>query len=169
MLSTHRTTQTQNKCTQTCIPRVGFEPTMLVFERAKIVHALDRAAGHCDRQSVRVTLRLAVYRQSIRLGAQPRETHCRNSFSQLNSCGRSSYITYSLTRGWVCRLQLLLALARAFILGSESRGTSDHILLSQIRDFPFCRLLRIAVLRWRYSTQPPRGILRSATKYYRRI
>jgi hypothetical protein len=36
-------------------------------------------------------------------------------------------------RGWVCRLQLLLALASAVILGSESRGTRDHILLSQIR------------------------------------
>jgi hypothetical protein len=26
------------------MPRVGFEPTILVFERAKTVHALDRAA-----------------------------------------------------------------------------------------------------------------------------
>jgi hypothetical protein len=26
------------------MPRVGFEPTIPVFERAKIVHALDRAA-----------------------------------------------------------------------------------------------------------------------------
>jgi hypothetical protein len=43
----------------------------------------------------------------------------------------------SLTRGRVCRLQLLLALASAVILGSESRGTRDHILLSQIRDFLF--------------------------------
>jgi hypothetical protein len=39
--------------------------------------------------------------------------------------------------GRVCRLQLLLALASAVILGSESRGTFDHILLSQIRDFFF--------------------------------
>jgi hypothetical protein len=31
---------------------------------------------------------------------------------------------------------MLLALASAVILGSESRGTHDHILLSQIRDFP---------------------------------
>jgi hypothetical protein len=36
----------------------------------------------------------------------------------------------------VCRLQLLLVLASPVILGSESRGTRDHILLSQIRDFP---------------------------------
>jgi hypothetical protein len=41
----------------------------------------------------------------------------------------------SLTRGQVCRLQLLLALASAIFLASESRGTRDHILLSQIWDF----------------------------------
>jgi hypothetical protein len=57
-----------------------------------------------------------------------------------------------LTRGRVCRLQLLLILASAVILGSESRGTRDHILLPQIRDFPFRRLLGLARLRWRYST-----------------
>jgi hypothetical protein len=34
----------------------------------------------------------------------------------------------------VCRLQSLLVLASAVILGSESRGTRDLILLSQIRD-----------------------------------
>jgi hypothetical protein len=39
------------------------------------------------------------------------------------------------TRGRVCRLQLLLALASAVILGSESRETHDHILLSQVQDF----------------------------------
>jgi hypothetical protein len=38
--------------------------------------------------------------------------------------------------GWVCRLQLLLALVSAVIFGTESRGTHDHILLSQIRDSP---------------------------------
>jgi hypothetical protein len=94
------------------------------------------------RVRVRVTLRLAFYRQSVRLGADPLETHGQNFiFSQLNTCGHSPYITYSLTRGWVCHLQLLLALASAFILGSESRETRDHILLFQIPDFRFCRLL----------------------------
>jgi hypothetical protein len=43
-LPTYRTTQTHNKRTQTCMPRVGFEPTMPEFEKAKTVHALDRAA-----------------------------------------------------------------------------------------------------------------------------
>jgi hypothetical protein len=43
-LPTHGTTQTQNKCTRTSMPLVGFEPTITVFERAKTFHALDCAA-----------------------------------------------------------------------------------------------------------------------------
>jgi hypothetical protein len=38
-LHTHRTPQRQNKCTQTWMPRVGFEPTTPVFEKSKTVHA----------------------------------------------------------------------------------------------------------------------------------
>jgi hypothetical protein len=43
-LLTHRTTHTQNESTQIFTPRVGFELTIPVFEPAKMVHALDRAA-----------------------------------------------------------------------------------------------------------------------------
>jgi hypothetical protein len=43
-LPTHRTTQTQNKRTQTSMPLVGFEPTTPVFEQARTVHTLDSAA-----------------------------------------------------------------------------------------------------------------------------
>jgi hypothetical protein len=60
----------------------------------------------------------------------------RSEIFQLNSCGHSPHVICSLTREWVCNLQLLLALASAVILSSESRGTHDHILLSQIRDSP---------------------------------
>jgi hypothetical protein len=42
-LPTHRITQTQNKTTQTSVPRVGFETTIPVFERSKTIHALDHA------------------------------------------------------------------------------------------------------------------------------
>jgi hypothetical protein len=63
----------------------------------------------------------------------------------------------SLTRGRICRLQLLLALASAVILGSESLRTRGYILLSQIWDFPFRRLLRLAGSRWRYMIPPPHG------------
>jgi hypothetical protein len=51
-----------------------------------------------------------------------------SNFFQLNICFRSPYVTSSLTRGLVCRLQLLLVLASVVIL--------RYILLSQIRDSP---------------------------------
>jgi hypothetical protein len=103
---------------------------------------------------------------------------------QLNTCGRCPYITSPLMRGWVYHLQLLLVLARAVILGSESRGIHGHILGPQIRDSPnlegqvtvfitprnrvaqlypqalgsFRRLLRLAGLRWRYSNPLTYGV-----------
>jgi hypothetical protein len=43
-LPAHRKTQTQNKCTETSMPLVGFKPTIPVFEWAKTFHALDLAA-----------------------------------------------------------------------------------------------------------------------------
>jgi hypothetical protein len=52
---------------------------------------------------------------------------------------------------------LLLALVSAVILGSESRGTRDNILLSQIRDLTFRCLLPLTGSQWRYSTPPPHG------------
>jgi hypothetical protein len=59
-----------------------------------------------------------------------------SNFFQLNPDSYSPYVTSSLTKGWVCRLQFLLALASAVTLGSESRGNHDHILQSQFRDSP---------------------------------
>jgi hypothetical protein len=41
--------------------------------------------------------------------------------------------TPSLKRGRVCRLQLLPDLANVVIYGHDSRGTHDHVILSQIR------------------------------------
>jgi hypothetical protein len=66
-LSTRRTTQTQNKCTQTSMPRVGFEPTIPVFEQEKTVHASDRAATviggykHSVRNARNYQVRLSVW------------------------------------------------------------------------------------------------------------
>jgi hypothetical protein len=68
----------------------------------------------------------------------PLETHSQ-CFFQLNACGCSPYVPPSLTRGWVNRLLLLLVLASAVILGSKSRGTHDHILLSRIQTHPTWR------------------------------
>jgi hypothetical protein len=64
------------------------------------------------------------------------------------------YGALSMTIGRVCPLHLLLVLASAVILGSESRGTHKYILLSQIRNFPFRRLPWLSGLLWRYSTAP---------------
>jgi hypothetical protein len=63
----------------------------------------------------------------------------------------------SLTKGWVCLLYMLLALTSIVFLRSKSLGTGDHVLLSQIWDFPFHRLLWLAGSRWRYSISPPHG------------
>jgi hypothetical protein len=50
---------------------------------------------------------------------------------QLNICGHSPYVTSSLTRGWVCRLQLLLVLASAGLMTNfthilDSPNQEDH-------------------------------------------
>jgi hypothetical protein len=42
-LPAHRTTQTQNKRTQTSMPRVGFEPTIPMLELSKTVPTSDCA------------------------------------------------------------------------------------------------------------------------------
>jgi hypothetical protein len=89
-------------------------------------------------------------------------------FRQLRVC---YFVAPSLTRGRVCNLLLLLVIASAVLLGSQSRGTHDDILLSQFlrlpqpggpgpriyipqeqggpvippgTGFPLCRLLRLA-------------------------
>jgi hypothetical protein len=49
-LPAHRATQTQNKRTQTSMPWVGCSPTIPVFERAKTVHAMNRAATVIGRE-----------------------------------------------------------------------------------------------------------------------
>jgi hypothetical protein len=67
------------------------------------------------------------------LATSPLRLTTSNFIFQQNTCGCSPYVTSSLTRGSICRLQLLLVLVSVVILRSESRGIHDHILLSQIR------------------------------------
>jgi hypothetical protein len=58
----------------------------------------------------KIILRIAVYRQSVRLGAHPFEDHDQRFLSlQVNPCSRSPYITSSLTRGWVCLCQVYVS------------------------------------------------------------
>jgi hypothetical protein len=48
----HNEQHKQNKCTHISMRRVGFEPTIPVFERAKTVHVLDRAATVISHKSI---------------------------------------------------------------------------------------------------------------------
>jgi hypothetical protein len=75
-----------------------------------------------------VTLRLVVYRQSVRLGTTSPLRLTTSNYSY------SPYVTCPLTRDWVCHLQSIPVLTSTVILRSESRGTRYHILQSQIRD-----------------------------------
>jgi hypothetical protein len=105
------------------------------------------------------------------------------------------YLTSSLTRGCVCRLQLPLVLDRAAILWIESRGTHDHISLSDSRlsqpgrpgpriympqeqggplitpgtGFPFRRLLRLTSPNTCMSSEAPEHKVAMAFNYRRYI
>jgi hypothetical protein len=107
--------------------------------KVKVKFTLRLAVKYKIKVNVKVTSRLAVYHQSVRLGANSLKTRQSIFSPQLNPCGHGPYITSSLMRVWVCRLKLLLALASAVNLKSDSRGTHDLILLSQIRDSPTWR------------------------------
>jgi hypothetical protein len=79
-LPPHRTTETQNKGTQTSMPWVGLEPTIRAFERAKTVHASHRAATAIGVQYTRIWRRVqsaswtAPQKQEIHLPQKDTET-----------------------------------------------------------------------------------------------
>jgi hypothetical protein len=53
---------------------------------------------NCFKVNAKVTLRLAVYRQSVSRGVKPLETQDQRLFFQLNPFGHRLYVTSSLTR-----------------------------------------------------------------------
>jgi hypothetical protein len=177
---------------------------------------------------VKVTLRLAVYGQSVYLGVKPLETHDQRFFffptkplryQSLCNILSDEKMTYSmlLKNYWFCtthkpsvstgfpaqvkvKVTLRLTVSQSVSLGVKpnlgpmtrylllcdsyglvlvgrplwredgclflcAAGTWDHILLSQVWDFPFRRLLWLAGSRWRYSTPPPHGELAWDLRY----
>jgi hypothetical protein len=103
-------------------------------------------------------MRLSVS-HSVSLGVEPNQLFITVWQLRSNFCGASS-----LTGGRLCLLSMLLVLASADFLGSGSLGTHDHILLSQIWDFCFRRLLRFAGSRRRYSNPSPHGLLKTVSQ-----
>jgi hypothetical protein len=83
------------------------------------------------RVRVKVTLRLAVYHQSVRLGVKPLETQDQILF-QVNPCGHSPYVTSSLTRRWVCLLWICLAFCKVYV------SHIQHV----IGNFSFCTIYK---------------------------
>jgi hypothetical protein len=130
---------------------------------------------HIPHTSFRFRFRLFCDQQSVCLGVgSPYGVHDQISITVIHlrssCCGLPS-----LTRGWVCNLLVQFAVT----LQSKSHITQDHILLSHLRlqkpggpgpciyipqeqggpvippgtGFPFCHLLRLTGLWWRYSNQ----------------
>jgi hypothetical protein len=87
----------------------------------------------------KVILRLTVSRP-VRLGVRHPSGTRDQLFFLLEIFFKQLWVCYfvapSLTRGRVCNLLLLLVPASTVPLESESRGTQDHILLSQFLRLP---------------------------------
>jgi hypothetical protein len=82
--------------------------------RRATVDLFEHASSLQVEVKVEVTLRLAIYHQSVRLGVKPLETHD-HRFFQLNSHGKSPYVTSSLTRRWIYLSWICLAFHQVFI------------------------------------------------------
>lgn len=66
-----------------------------------------------------------IYCQSVYLGMKPLETHDqRYFFPQLNPCGNSTYVTFSLMRRWVCLLWTCLESCQVYISHTSDRRLS---------------------------------------------
>jgi hypothetical protein len=96
-----------------CIPR-GSWPNFFVW---RLWEPSDHSLCPQQQLKVKVTLRLAVCRQLVRLDSKPLETHDQRFF-QLNPCGHSPYVTTSLTRRFMKTFRFLLSLKkrRAFVI-----------------------------------------------------
>jgi hypothetical protein len=128
---------TPRLCVPSSLPSTIRRATVEVFDLAssRVSRTLNQSYIATDGQSVSQSVLVS----STIWGSWPDIYYCFESYGLVFFCGVSS-----LTRGRVCLLYMLLGLASAVFLGSEFLGTGDHILLSQIWDFPFHRLLRLA-------------------------
>jgi hypothetical protein len=130
------------------------------------------AGGQLTLLRVGVTLGLAVYRQSARLGAKPLQAHDQSFiFLQLNAC-----VTSSLTRWWVCLIEIYFSFVKCtyrtcnMLSQSQSHVTTHAQSASQswcqapsaaqdqifvtVRQFRFCRCGAPSLTRGRVCYLP---------------
>jgi hypothetical protein len=99
-----KTTQTQNKRTQTSIPCLGFEPTIPGFARAKTVHGLGCAAtviGQCQHLEFYFQARINTMMALRLILVDKKQNHwqCRRSFRRSSSCKEwNCYAADSITK-----------------------------------------------------------------------
>jgi hypothetical protein len=65
-LPAQRGAQTQNKRAHTSMPKMGFEPTIPVFELQKTVHALDGAAAVIGNRTITDIISVGTFSNSLR-------------------------------------------------------------------------------------------------------
>jgi hypothetical protein len=138
------------ECTAS-IFRIEEETKLVTIKQCFSRLRLHLLYGSCDRLGTflrHVTKYPPVYTSKVKINVMLRSTVSRpvclgvkdpsGAFDRIFIAVRQLQVcwcgAFSLTRERVCHLQLLLVLASAVTPGSESHGTHDHILLSQIKD-----------------------------------
>jgi hypothetical protein len=118
-------TQAVGHPTPTCVSSLL---SYLQNSRHTLIKKAISSQLNVDRVRAKVTVGRAVYRQSV-LAARPLEANGQRFFFSTEPLHHSSYVASSLTRRRICPLQLLLALASALNLGSQSRGKARPLYL----------------------------------------
>jgi hypothetical protein len=130
-------------CLRRCWLTDWLTATLLLALASRVILTSESQGTHesqIQSHSHKVTLRLTVYRQSIRLGAKPLEITTRDWFLKVNPCGYSPYVTSPLLRGWICLLWIGFTFVKCMY--------PTYSLLLKI--LPFARLLLSCLVVLRY-------------------
>jgi hypothetical protein len=125
-------------------PWTGDQPVASLLSTSRRTHTQNKRGHPClewdsnprsqcaNSWQVGVTLRLTVSRSVSKSCCQAPSVDRDQIFITVWQLRPCFYAAPSLTRGRACLMYVLLGLASAVFLGSESLGTRHHILLTQI-------------------------------------